>query len=207
MDVSSDTEKAVLLWFSLVLCAVFLLACTDRGKREGQAAEERAAKRTRVLLRETARSDLAADGLLVMAEVYLNLSTAPPAVFEQILLSGQEIDVTTERKSVRTGKEAPKEEEPWKQDTAGFDFLVRAETEAHQPRRHIADPTKIEVKETWTVEKLSDPQVTKSWTTSYELVAEVALPAKNEGEIKIAPARGPILKGIRAFIRANQGQR
>lgn len=65
------------------------------------------------------------------------------------------------------------------------------------------------------MEKVSDPGVTKSWTTSYEVQGE-NLSASDEAKDRqaaeqtekvIAPARGPILEEIRAFLKANQTQK
>jgi len=164
---------------------------------------------SRVLLQRTIQTDQTVEGFLLEAEVYMNLAESPSDVVEQILLASKDIQVVAEeRKIQKTQKATTDTPTPWQHGPAGFDFVVRMEAEAHQPVVKIGEPIKVQIKEAWSAEKVSAPQLKRSWVVSYELSgAEFFSPRKDEGERKIVPARGPVLKELREFIRANRGGR
>lgn len=105
----------------------------------------------------------------------------------------------------------------WRQKTKDFDFVVYNEiVSKERPRgRQIYEADLlIFFNETWKVEKVADQKIRKSWNCAYQiklspmmLYTDKELLDKNAMELtesNIAPARGPILKDIRAFLYANK---
>jgi hypothetical protein len=97
----------------------------------------------------------------------------------------------------------------WKKDPKTFDYLVSWTINSDEhTKTQMAEKLKITVKETWKVEKVSDPLVTKTWTCTYLLEGgAVSISQKlAEDEVRnvVAPAREPIVKEIKAFVSSRQ---
>ena len=124
------------------------------------------------------------------------------------------------------------QKETWKWNSTYFDFVVNWEREWSRIERPsdifrindlLCKPERLRVSssETWIVEKTSDPTVKNTWQiSSYTLTGplqypdsiacmmKTAPPVANafvEKQVRsvIVPARGPVLKKVRAFINSN----
>jgi len=97
----------------------------------------------------------------------------------------------------------------WKKDPKNFDYLVSWTIESDEhTKTQMAENLKITVRETWKVDKVSDPSVTKTWNCTYVLeggaISISEKLAENETRKVVAPARAPIVKEIKAFVSSRQ---
>ncbi len=97
----------------------------------------------------------------------------------------------------------------WKKDPKNFDYLVSWTIESNEhTKTQMGENLKITVKETWKVEKVSDPSVTKTWNCTYMLeggaISISQKLAEDEVRSVVAPARAPIVKEIKAFVSSRQ---
>lgn len=114
--------------------------------------------------------------------------------------------ITVERDSI-----ADRQKQTWKLNPSDFDFVVTwtRHWSAHE-RSSNYDPLRVSSSETWTVQKTTDPSVTKKWEVSaytlkggaYMTAISTAVLAR-QVESVIVPARAPVLRDLRAFINAN----
>lgn len=176
-------------------------------------------KPVRLLVRTVGTTRVAADGLVFMyslGTVEYQIEKTNPEVRENIqLFSGGSIEVEQESVGETEIMTMEQKHEPikWKKDPAGYDFLIIWAIEQHERSKYsLWDKLQIDVKETWKAEKVSDPTVTQTWETTYVLT-DTGMGYSNESQTRgateliktvISPARGPILKEIRAFIMANK---
>lgn len=182
---------------------------------EAPAAERVPPDPVRALLRRRDNSDVALMGAAFLDAIEKAAQKVSPDAQNPVLLSsGDELKLEEEKSLVvwNSGlekKPKPKAEQ-WKWDPKDFDFLINRDVNSkEQPKFSILDPLKISVTETWQVNKVSDPTVTKRWTYSLTLdggseVAAYEKTAAEQVEKVVAPVRGPVLKEIREFIRANK---
>ena len=166
----------------------------------------------KVLVRRTSVSEIALDGAQFLDLLSQAAAKASPPFRERVLLdSTGSLLVVRDSQLLSPGESAAK----WEKNPAEFDFLIewRLKHDEHSKTTFLESLT-ISVSESWKVEKVSDSSVTKSWTTSYDVEGE-NLSASDEAKERkaaeqtekvIAPARGPILEEIRAFLKANQTQ-
>lgn len=101
---------------------------------------------------------------------------------------------------------------PWSLDPKDFDFLVTWEIvwDEHTKLNIFSDLI-ITVKETWRVQKVSSPDLSRSWSCEYILDGGKTMSeeeslrlARNQCETVIAPNRGPILESLCSFIEGNR---
>lgn len=167
-----------------------------------------------VLVRHSDKDSCAADGLLYLAII---IALGNKAASEQktdvtdatLLISGNGLTVENEF----FDQEGKKDKKPgWKLDPQNFDFLVTWNNENKEnSKKSMKEALTIATTESITVEKVSAPSVTKNWTFSYILNAGPKIDAYEktaEEQINsvIVPARGAVLKEIRAFIASNMNQ-
>lgn len=207
----------------IILGILVLLSVACSSKHAGNQTESRAestrAKQTepvKVLLRRHDSSDVALMGAAFLDAIENAARKVPPnAPGGPVLLStGDELKLEEEKSlvvwnSTLEKKPTPKPEQ-WKWNAKDFDFLITWEVNSKEQAKYfILDPLKIAVTETWKVSKVSDPNVTKSWTYNFTLDggAEISAYEKTSAEQVekvIAPLRGPVLKQITDFVRTNR---
>lgn len=219
--------RSIILITAVVI--VQSLACStpkSTDNRKGQNSETlkpSQPRKTMVLLRRAEISEIALDGALFMDGIYRATRTGiSPLKDATILSSTDSLDITEERSTqVLSPKEkAAPTSDTWKEDPKAFDFVVYCEMNSKEQTKHsLNEKLTITVKETWRVELVTDPKVVKTWDCNYILTAggsftttSIAVPindkeidqiAEQQTEKMIAPVRGPILKEIREFIKAN----
>lgn len=93
----------------------------------------------------------------------------------------------------------------WKKDPKNFDYLVSWTIESDEhTKTQMGENLRITVKETWKVEKVADPSVTKTWNCTYVLeggaISISERLAADAAKKVVAPARAPIVKEIKAFV-------
>lgn len=228
-------KRLCLLSIAICYCLVFSFTADSqqqktqppRGPKASQPAPKapqspKASKPepVKVLVRRLNSGWMALDGVLFLVELGKEAEKAKPGLVESIrLVSGGSIEAEEEEQGrielpdvpqVKLLKPGPVE---WKKAPAGFDLLISWTLDYHERTKSSwSDKLRLDVKETWKVEKVSDSTVTQTWTTSYVLTGvetgasdeSEARAAAEQTETVIAPARSPILKEIRAFIEANR---
>ena len=162
----------------------------------------------KVLIRSVDTGTLAVDGLLYL--VNLHLAAEKSDSKDSLLLfdtTQMRVDIEGVNQLTGAGKEkrdaGPVE---WKRDLKNYDFLVNVVRDyKEQTKTSFVAPLQIAVKETWKIEKVSDPSVTNTWNFEYMLnggsdVTSFKKTAAEQTERVLVPARGPVLKEIRAFV-------
>lgn len=207
--------------FGLFLIGFVQLACSSAAVNSNVSqqtpvspAKSEPARPITVLVRKSDKDSCAADGLFYI--VILSAIENKAAAEHQttiadgtMLLTGD--GLTIERESYDPGEKGKKKPE-WKLLPQNFDFLVTWNTENKEhSKRSMNDALMISTNESITVEKVSAPSITKTWTLSYTLNAGSKMDAYEktaEQQINgvIIPARGPVLKEIRAFILSNMSE-
>lgn len=110
--------------------------------------------------------------------------------------------------TVRSPTETAQPQAEWKKDPRNFDYLINWTIESdEQTKFSFADPLKIAVKETWKIEKVSQPSVTRTWNCSYLLHGGASSAnrelAQKAVKTVVAPARMPIINEIKAFVASH----
>jgi hypothetical protein len=164
---------------------------------------------TTVLVRRTSVSDIALDGAQFLDALTEVAKNSTPPLRERVLLdSTGALVVVQESQLLSPGEAAGK----WEKADSGFDVLIEWSLENREHTKFsFGSSLEISVSEAWTARAVADPRVTKSWKTSYTLTGPGMIPSDDERrraaiaqtEQVIAPARGPILAEIQAFIKAN----
>jgi hypothetical protein len=137
----------------------------------------------KVLVHRLETGLVAADGYLYIWNLPKPAVKNKPEVAESVqLISGGPIEAEEESKMrVQVMTMGAPEPAEWEKNLAGYDFLISWTLDYHERTKYsLGDKLQIDVKETWKVEKAS------AAAEQYEKV--------------VAPARGPILKEIRAFM-------
>ncbi|MDQ3817085.1 MAG: hypothetical protein M3362_05275, partial [Acidobacteriota bacterium] len=103
----------------------------------------------------------------------------------------------------------------WSREPADFDFVLNWAIDYREQLDARADLSRIDVKETWTIYKVSDPAIKRTWSASYRLSRDLResskMPVVEVAQIQnkeiVAPVRGPILEEIRKYIIAKKTKR
>lgn len=210
---------------SMVLFIVVSLFCFIPAFR---AEAQQRTQQVKVLIRKVNTGVVALDGGFLLIDVEKAAQNAKPQVLKNLRLTsagGIRVEMESRTAIEFPGGQKWAEKQPYdthgeaERDAAGFDFLVSWTLDWHELSKYqLSDKLKIDVKETWKVEKVADSSVTQTWTLSYLLTEEESLGLKDmtkriahaaveQTATVIAPRRGPILKEIRAFIEANRAKR
>lgn len=173
-------------------------------------------KPIKVLIQYSDKSDCAADGFLFLANIHLTevkWATEQPDLVKGLSLESTngltlvEEYMDDEEKS-KKNKQKEKSETS-KSNPKDFDFLIKHTVEYKEhTKKSLNDPLRITAKETWTVEKISDPNIKTTQTVTYILDGGNKMDAMEkiaEEQITkvIIPSLAPLLKEIRAFIESN----
>lgn len=145
---------------------------------------------------------------VVMFIVHVAVAEDSRPTFKSLVQLRSGGGITVERDSI-----ADREKRTWKLNPADFDFLVkwRRGWEGASERSSRSEPLQVYSSETWSVEKSSDPSLTKTWEVSsyrltggleYAPISTAAL--ARQVQTVIVPARAPVLKALRAFISNNR---
>jgi len=194
--------------FTLKLCIILLSTAGAEEARAQRKTSPNAKPVIKVLVRTAETARVAMDGASLLDALETLTQQATPEVKKLILLvSTSDLSVEEERSYLRKEKEA--QGHTWKSNPKNFEYLVSFERDlVEATKSFIAEPLRITVKETWTIEKISDPTVRKSWTASYFLTAEGPFgPQQAERsatrEILVVIAkRATILDETRSFINS-----
>lgn len=191
----------------ILIAASFGVGCKPGQTGSSPQLSEGSAK-PKVLIRSVDTGTLAVDGLLYL--VNLHLAAEKSDSKDSLLLTDtNKTRVDVEHVNQITGAGQKKEDAKpveWKQDIKSYDFLVNVVRDyKEQTKTSLGAPLQIAVKETWKVEKVSDPSVTNTWNLAYMLhggsdVSSFKKTAVEQTEQVVVPARGPVLQEIRAFI-------
>ena len=164
----------------------------------------------KILVRKHDTGVLALDGGTFHLQVMLaagkdDIKQSTMLVSDQRIVVEEEYSITL--RSPVKGQEQKAAE--WKRDPKNFDYLVSWTIESDEhTKTQVAENLKITVKETWKVEKVSDPSVTKTWTCTYVLeggaISVSQERAEDEARKVVAPARAPIVKEIKAFVSSRR---
>lgn len=172
-------------------------------------------KPVNVLIRETESSKCAADGLffLVIIDATEKMWTKEKPELAIGLSLSSENGLTVVQESMDkddTSKvEKGKEKTEIQKNLKDFDFFITKNVEyTEHTKKSLNDPLKITVKESWTIEKVSDPNIKTTQTVTYILDGGNKMDAMEkiaEEQITkvIIPSLAPLLKEIRAFIESN----
>jgi len=174
-------------------------------------------KPVKVLIHNSHSSDCAADGYLFLAYIYATenkwTKEQPDLVKGLSLKSENGFVVVEELVDNEDGskKENKKENpEPPKSNPKDFDFLLKHNVDYKEHnKKSFNDPLKITAKETWTVEKVSDPSVKTTQTVTYILdggsdINAMEKMAEEQINKVMIPSLTPLVKEIRAFIESNR---
>lgn len=177
-------------------------------------------RKTTVLLRRAEISEIAIDGALFMDGVYRVTTVVMSPLKEATILSSTDsLEITEDERYVQVL--SPKEKaapmsDTWKKEPKEFDFTVYWEMNSKEQSKFSFDEKlKINVRETWRIELVTDPKVMRTWSCKYVLTGGSSLStdeeeidhiAAEQTEKMIAPVRGPILKEIREFIKVNSAE-
>lgn len=204
----------------LMLLAAFsfgVVGCkSEKPANQSESNKPAETKPVKVLIHNSDKSDCAADGLffLVVIGATENMWTKEkPDLAKGLSLEStngltvveESIDNEDDSKK-ETGKE--KSETP-KSNPKDFDFLIKHTVEYKEHRKKsLNDPLKITAKETWTVEKVSDPNIKTTQTMTYILdggskIDDYSKKAEEQITGVIIPSLAPLLKEIRTFIENN----
>jgi hypothetical protein len=207
------------------------MACT--GKKEGVkpgTAKAIDANSVKILIRERDTGVLAIDGMLYRLVMKTSEEKNPELKESVNINSGAHIKVEQEysseildpyedAKKSKVGLHSQAKPKPpaWSKDPKAFEFVLNwTQDWMEHSKLSSLDDLSITVAETLTVEKVSDPKVTKIWSFRYDLrEVNSYLPSASSPEGKersaleqiknvIVPARGPVLKEVLAFINANR---
>jgi hypothetical protein len=195
-------------------------SCKSKPAQSQGSAAPAAAQPVKVLLRKRTTGNLAIDGFLWQLSLASAIDQATPEVKDLIVLdSGPDLAVETEwieETKIPLKEKDKKKKEPstWKLDPKNFEFLVDwTLDQQEQTKFFFGDSLKITAKEIWKIERTTNPSVSRNWNCSYLMDGgwqiskdDYEKAAKDQTEKVIAPARGPILKEIRAFIEANKSK-
>jgi hypothetical protein len=194
----------------------FVACKSEKAANQSESNKLTETKPVKVLIYHSNKSDCAADGDIFLANIYV--TQAEWEVEKPDLVKGLSLESTNRftviEESVDNANDSKKEKEKEKSETPksnpkDFDFLIRHTVDYKEhKKKSLNDPLKITAKETWTVEKVSDPSVKVTQTATYILDAGSDLDAMEkitEEQITkvIIPSLAPLLKEIRAFIENN----
>jgi HEAT repeat protein len=167
-------------------------------------------KPIRILVRRLNTGRLAIDGVLFVTNLGKVVPRKPAVAQDLGLVSSGRLTVEEEETGQIEIPTIDVKHEPiqWKKSPASYDFVISWNVDWHERAKYqFSDRLIIDVKETWKIERVSDKSANQEWTTSYVLTgAETAtsdtnnILAAEQTETLIAPARGRILKAIRAFV-------
>ena len=207
------------LWAILLfgIAALACMSCSRNGSvgtSKSSLVESKEAQPVNVLMRRTDLSNIAFDGAAFLDELYKAPSKVSPQAQEMVSLSTADGLKVEEERSVevwnsRLDKKPKPKTSEWKLDPGRFDYLVELEVNSREETKYFAlDPVKLAVTEAWKVSKVSDPTVTKTWKCNFTVdggndISSYEKAAVEQTERVVAPARGPILKELRDFIRAS----
>lgn len=193
--------------FILIAASCSVVACKSGQTGSSPQLSQTPAQR-KVLIRSVDTGTLAVDGLLWLVD--LHLVAEKSAAKDSLLLSdttGMNVEVEHMNQITGAGQEKQETKPPeWKRDPKNFDFLVNVIRDyKEQTKTSFGAPLQIAVKEIWKIEKVSDPSVTDTWDLAYTLnggneISGLEKTAAEQTERVVVPARGPVLKEIRAFI-------
>ena len=194
-------RRCVLL-IMLVCCFSHASRLEERQKRQERTQSRAGAAKQqpiRLLFRGKQKFDLALDGITFWQHLIETAENAKAELKNDLWL--------------RSTDQVRVDEEPnpdlWKHNPKDFEFLVTCDVNwEEQTKTSASAKLSIIVKESWKIERVAEPAASQTWTKSYVLTGEAlgaskemqARTAAVQSETVIAPARGPILKEIRAFI-------
>lgn len=193
---------------------------TDNQKlQNSETLKPSQARKTMVLLRRTEIADIAFDGALFMDGVQRVASKVVSPLKEATILSPTDLlDITEEQSTLvlSSKKKAAPTSDTWKKDPKAFDFVVYCEKNSKEQTKFSFDEKlRMNVKETWRIELVTDPKVKRTWSCNYVLTGgssltidekEIDQIAAQQTEVTIAPVRGPILREIQEFIKTNSAR-
>ena len=211
-------------WLVLFIAGIATASLSCSAKRAGVGeqsvqnnsppVERKQPEPVRALIHRRDNSDVALMGAAFLDAMENAARKVSPDAQDPVLLSSRDDLKLEEEKSLVVWnsrlEKKPRQPEQWKWDPKDFDFLINWDVNSkEEPKYLMFDPLKITVSEIWKVNKVSDPAVTKSWTYSVTLNGGAEIPAyektaAEQVEKVVAPVRGPVLRQITEFNRANR---
>jgi HEAT repeat protein len=159
----------------------------------------------KVLFRRTEIAKVALDGAYMLDAITELIEEASSKVRNLVLFpSTKNVRVEEERLSSIDKPPEPK----WKTDVKNFDFLVNVIIIYKERQKYnIGDPLSIDVKETWSVEKVSDQSSKKEWNLTHSIWVSENIFGKNAAKpfarrkiLSIIGIRAPVFTEIMQFI-------
>ena len=201
---------------ALMMAAFCVPACkSSKTANQSEPPKTTEAKPQKVLIQNSDTTPSAADGLFFV--VVINATQKMWAAKEPDKAKGISLEstngLTVVAEDVDNSPESKKEKEKTDKPQSNpkdFNFVVKHTVDyVEQKKKSLNDPIRLSVKETWTVEKVSDPTVKTTKTVEYILDADSNLDTIDkvtEEQINkvVKPARAPILIELREFIDSNR---